>query len=209
MLRYLYDDDLARHPRLAREMFEHRALQFRDRLGWNVSVDADGQERDEFDRAKPLYVIWETTDGGHGGSARFLPTTGDTMVNDHFRHLSGGGAIRSPQIWECTRFCLAPGAEGRVASALMLGGAELMRRFDLTHLLGVFDMSMLRVYRILGSVPEVLGKEGGIGVGLWHENPEDRARLLKRARLAEALVRRWTDRAFGAELAPASARLTA
>ena len=140
MLLFTYADDLARrNPALALEMFRHRTIQFRDRLGWPVNVGADGDERDAYDTMNPLYVIWVTAEGRHGGSARFLPTTGDHMAADHFSHLTGGGAIRSPSIWECTRFCLAPGAEGRIGSALMLGGAELMAQFGLTHLLGVFD----------------------------------------------------------------------
>ena len=197
MLRFLSAADLPRHAALADEMFRHRTIQFRDRLGWPVNVDAEGRERDQYDDQAPLYVIWQTPEGGHGGSARFLPTTGRTMAAEHFSHLTGGGPIRSEGIWECTRFCLAPGAEGRVGSALMLGGAELMRRFSLTHLLGVFDMSMPRVYRIMGSVPEVLGSDGAIGVGLWHENPADRARLLSRSRVSEAQVDAWTEAAFG------------
>lgn len=209
MLRFLHAADLAEHPRLADEMFRHRAIQFRDRLGWPVDVDDAGHERDQYDAQAPLYVIWETAEGGHGGSARFLPTTGRTMAAEHFAHLTGGGPIRSESIWECTRFCLAPGAEGRVGSALMLGGAELMRRFDLTHLLGVFDMSMPRVYRIMGSVPEVLGSDGQIGVGLWHENPDDRQRLLRRARVGEAEVRGWSAAAFGAEIVAEPARVAA
>lgn len=200
MLLFTYADDLARrNPALALEMYRHRTIQFRDRLGWPVNVDPEGCERDAYDAMNPLYVIWVTAEGRHGGSARFLPTTGDHMAADHFSHLTGGGAIRSPLIWECTRFCLAPGAEGRVGSALMLGGAELMARFGLTHLLGVFDQRMLRVYRIMGSVPELLGTDGSIGVGLWHENAADRLRLLSRSGIDPAAISCWTDAAFGAE----------
>ena len=64
MLRYLYADQLDQFPRLADEMFTHRADQFKTRLGWDVSVDANGHERDEYDALNPLYVIWETADGG-------------------------------------------------------------------------------------------------------------------------------------------------
>ena len=60
MLRYLYADQLNQFPRLKDEMFTHRADQFRTRLGWDVSVDARGHERDEYDDLNPLYVIWET-----------------------------------------------------------------------------------------------------------------------------------------------------
>ena len=119
-------------PVLADTMFKDRATQFRDRLGWDVAMDAQGYERDEYDAQDPLYVIWECPDGHHGGSMRFLPTTGQTMVNHHFSDLIQGDAIKSPFIWECTRFCLAPRVQSRVAAALMLGGGEVMRGFGVT-----------------------------------------------------------------------------
>lgn len=137
MLRYIYGADLNLYPNLRDTMFRDRAAQFRDRLKWQVTVDADGFERDEYDAMNPLYVIWELPDGTHGGSMRFLPTSGRTMVQDHFSDLLNGADIRSEKIWECTRFCVAQGASPRVAGALMLAGGELMRAFDLTQLLGV------------------------------------------------------------------------
>ena len=76
MLRYLYADQLHHHPTLARAMFRDRADQFKTRLGWDVTVDAFGEERDAYDDCNPLYVIWETPQGGHGGSMRFLPACG-------------------------------------------------------------------------------------------------------------------------------------
>ena len=124
MLRYVYASDLEDHPKLAATMFRDRADQFKTRLGWDVTVDENGFERDEYDGLNPLYVIWEEPDGSHGGSMRFLPTTGRTMVNDHFSDLISG-PINSPSIWECTRFCLTRGAGSHVAAALMLGGGEI------------------------------------------------------------------------------------
>ena len=133
MLRYLYADDLPTYPKLADTMFRDRADQFKTRLGWDVTVDAAGHEHDEYDDLNPLYVIWENADGSHGGSMRFLPTTGSVMVNDHFSDLLGGGAVSSPVIWERTRFCLARGADAKVAAALMLGGGEIMQGFEIEH----------------------------------------------------------------------------
>jgi N-acyl-L-homoserine lactone synthetase len=171
MLRYLYASELDRFPRLARTMFTDRTEQFARRLRWDVTVDDAGEERDQYDALNPLYVIWEGPDGAHGGSMRFLPTTGRTMVNEHFGFLNDGEPITSPFIWECTRFCLSPGADRRVAPALALGAGELMARFDLEHYVGVFDARMERIYRLMGLEPEVLGRSGtgrdAIGVGLW------------------------------------------
>lgn len=203
MLRYIYGDQLKAHERLAAEMFRDRADQFKVRLNWEVSVDAQGFERDEYDDLNPLYVIWENADGTHGGSMRFLPTVGRVMVNDHFPHLLGRDSISSPTIWECTRFCLSRGANPKVAAALMLAGGEIMEGFGVEHFVGVFDARMVRIYRRIGSSPEVLGQEGEgrtqISVGLWHFAPEAKALVAQKAGLSPEISRLWFDRAFGSK----------
>jgi N-acyl-L-homoserine lactone synthetase len=201
MLRYVYADELANFPKLAKAMFEDRADQFKTRLGWEVEVNADGAERDAYDDKNPLYVIWEEPDGLHGGSMRFLPTTGPVMVNDHFGHLISG-PVCSPLIWECTRFCLARGAGGHVAAALMLGGGEIMQGFGVQHFVGVFDARMVRIYRMIGSSPEVLGSEGEgaaqISVGLWGFEQAAQAKVAARAGISPEQSRFWFDQSFGA-----------
>ncbi|MEL6621104.1 MAG: acyl-homoserine-lactone synthase [Pseudomonadota bacterium] len=202
MLRYLYAQDLKDHPKLARTMFRDRADQFKTRLGWDVAVDADGYERDAYDALNPLYVIWEEPDGSHGGSMRFLPTTGRTMVNEHFGDLMSG-PICSPVIWECTRFCLNRGAGSHVAAALMLGGGEIMQNFGIEHFVGVFDARMVRIYRMIGSSPELLGSTGAgrdkISVGLWHFDPVAAQRVADRAGVSLTLSQRWFTQSFGTE----------
>ena len=149
----------------------------------------------------PLYVIWQRADGSHGGSMRFLPTTAPCMVNDHFTHLTDGVTISHPLIWECTRFCLAPEAEGRVAAGLMLGGAELGQGFHLSDAVGVFDARMVRIYGRLGWAPTVLGTSGtgrdAVSVGLWEMSERTRLAMARKAGLSPALSRHWFDRAFG------------
>lgn len=201
MLRYLYADQLHLFPKLARSMFSDRTEQFAHRLEWPVTVDENGEERDQYDALNPLYVIWEQPDGQHGGSMRFLPTTGRVMVNDIFGHLTGGGPIASPLIWECTRFCLAPCAGPRVAAALMLGGGEIMSQFGVRHFVGVFDDRMVRIYRAIGSSPEIIGSEGQgrdrISVGLWTFSEAARQAVARRANISPELSRLWFDRSFG------------
>jgi len=187
-------------------MFKDRADQFQERLGWDVTVDAEGHERDQYDALNPLYVIWQHRDGRHGGSMRFLPTTGRTMTAEHFSHLTDGVTVQSPVIWECTRFCLARDATPQVSAALMAAGGEILQRFALTHFLGVFDARMIRVYRVIGASPDILGMDGtgreAIGVGLWQFTPEARLRVLRRAGLSGEISEYWFNRAFGRQ-APA------
>lgn len=200
MLRYVYASDLGKYPKLARTMFQDRADQFKSRLEWDVSVDSEGYERDEYDGLNPLYVIWEEPDGSHGGSMRFLPTTGRTMVNDHFGEVISG-PITSPLIWECTRFCLNRGAGRHVAAALMLGGGEIMQNFGVEHFVGVFDARMVRIYRMIGASPEVLGSTGEgrdqISVGLWHFAHDMAACVAERAGVPLERSRQWFEHSFG------------
>ncbi|MCG6884494.1 MAG: autoinducer synthase [Silicimonas sp.] len=204
MLRYLYADQIARHPRLNDTMFRDRAAQFSARLGWEVSVDDNGNERDGYDDLNPLYILWERPDGTHGGSLRLLPTTGDTMLNDHFSHLTDGVKIQSPLIWECTRFCLAPGAGAHVSAALMLGVLEAGLNAHLTYIAGVFDARMIRVYRRVGWGPTVLGTDGtgrdAISAGLWPCEESYRARLLSKAGISSEVSNLWYDRSFGSPI---------
>jgi|TARA_B110000483_G_scaffold228475_1_gene291328 acyl homoserine lactone synthase len=186
-------------------MFRDRADQFKIRLNWEVNVDAHGFERDEYNDLNPLYVIWENADGTHVGSMRFLPTVGRVMVNDHFPHLLGGGPIFSPTIWECTRFCLSRAANPKVVAALMLAGGEIMEGFGVEHVVGVFDARMVRIYRRIGSSPEVLGREGEgraqISGGLWHFASEAKAQVAQKAGLSSEISRLWFDRALGSKSA--------
>lgn len=213
MLRYLYAADLENHAQLRTGMFQDRRAQFQVRQGWEVTVNARGEEIDQYDILNPLYIIAEQ-DGRHKGSMRFLPTVGRTMVNEHFRHINGGLEIRSPQIWECTRFCLSPDApaQGKIAAKLLLAAAELGLRFGLGQSVGVFDASMERVYRRLGWSPRVIGRadtaEGQIALGLWDFSEEIRLRLCVRHQVSPREVAGWFDTAFPARhSAPATLRI--
>jgi acyl homoserine lactone synthase len=201
MLRYIYGDQLKDHPKLSTTMFRDRAAQFKDRLKWDVTVDADGFEKDTYDALNPLYVIWELPGGIHGGSMRFLPTTGRTMVNEHFLELLEG-PICSPLIWECTRFCLSADASGQAAAALMLGGGEIMRGFGVAHFAGVFDARMVRIYRMTGASPEILGSSGEgaarISVGLWSFDKAAQVRLAERSGISPRQSAQWFEQSFGA-----------
>ncbi|MEE9429288.1 MAG: acyl-homoserine-lactone synthase [Paracoccaceae bacterium] len=195
MLRYLYANELGNFPILRDSMFKDRADQFSRRLNWDVSVNSSGEERDEYDALNPLYIIWQKQDESHGGSMRFLPTLGPTMVNDHFSSLTDGVKIESPLIWECTRFCLAAQAERRVSAALVLGAGEVMKNFHLSHFLGIFDPRMERIYRMLGVEPDVIGRAGAgseeIGVGLWEMQAAAWPRILRKVDVSRETSRNW------------------
>lgn len=202
MLKYIRAEALHHRPKLRDTMFRDRAAQFSERLGWKLSVDAQGRERDAYDALDPVYMICETPCGRHAGSMRMLPTTGRTMLAEHFADLCGGAPIVSPHIWESTRFCAAPGADSRVAARLMLGALEFGVALGLSHLVGVFDARMIGVYRRLGWSPAVTGRSGAersaVCAGLWAIEPDLRPALRRKAGVSQQLSEYWIRRAFGA-----------
>ncbi|MEO0703503.1 MAG: acyl-homoserine-lactone synthase [Pseudomonadota bacterium] len=204
MLRYLRGHALRQEARLSETMFRDRAAQFQVRLNWDVEVDASGAERDAYDALNPLYVIWQGPEGQHLGSMRFLPTTGRTMLGEHFLSLTNGVDFASPHIWETTRFCVAPDAPPHVSAALMLGGLEVGLWHGLSHAVGVFDARMVRIYRALGWPPAILGTEGtgraATSAGLWAFEPDLRPRLARRAGVALTESQEWLRDAFPAPL---------
>ena len=127
-------------------------------MNLDVTVDTNWRELDEYDQLNPLYVIWEDAGGRRGGSMRTLPTLGQTMTSEPFRHLTHGVHVASPFIWECARFCLSPAAKPGVAAALLLAGCEMGLRFGLEHAIGVFDARMPRIYGRIGWMPDVIAR---------------------------------------------------
>lgn len=189
MINYIRGTDLWLHPRLAQTMFRDRGVQFSERLAWEVDVDCKGYERDQYDVLNPIYVIFGDDNGRHEGSMRLLPTTGRTMINEHFSMALQDGPIKHPSTWECTRFCLSPFASPRTAAKLFAGAGRLMQELNINSLVAVFDRYMLRKYRISGVAPEVLGQEDVAGAGAdvlagrWHFSQAQLNDLMRRGEL--------------------------
>lgn len=202
MIRYVYAHELSKYPHLVDQMFRDRTTQFRDRMKWDVAVDENGWERDQYDDLAPLYIIHEREDGTHAGSGRLMPTTGRTMIGEHFSHLTDGVVIQSPTIWEITRLCISPTVTSRreamaVTSSLLLAGIDAGLRFGLEFYVGVFDAPMMRVYKGLDFTPDVMGRSSedrrAICAGLWPCTQEVRdamaAKVEEHEKIADAASR--------------------
>jgi acyl homoserine lactone synthase len=200
MIQYLYADKLSAYPKLAESMFMDRAVQFKDRLDWDVTVDENGFELDQYDQLNPLYIIWKDANGRHAGSLRVMPTTGRTMTGEHFLHLTDGVRISSPLIWECTRFCLAPGASSAVAAGLLAAGIELGLRSGLEQAIGVIYTRVLGLYHRFGHSPDVIGTAGEgrdrISVCVWDITTEARASICRKSGIPERMIEAWYEASF-------------
>lgn len=153
------------------EMHKLRACVFSDRLGWEVIVK-NGLEIDEFDDENPLYVLSIDKFGTLTGSLRLLPTTGPNMLEDVFPVLLGDhGSVRSPLIWEASRFCVAthssqtmsPNYLSTITSELLIGLCEIGKMAGLMSIVGVHDVGFKRILQRAGWREEIIGTPMRIG----------------------------------------------
>ena len=159
---------------LLNEMYRLRARVFKDRLGWDVIV-SDGLEMDQFDELDPAHVISLDSEGNVVGCMRLLQTTGPHMLADVFVDLlDGAPPLRSPQVWEATRFCVdterlshagrAPNSISYVTSEVMIGAFEYGRDAGVLDAVAVIDPVMNRVMNRSGNAPyDYLGKTLDMG----------------------------------------------
>jgi acyl homoserine lactone synthase len=161
-------------------MYRLRADVFGRQLGWDVHV-LDGRERDDYDDLSPLYLLSLTGNGTLRGSVRFLPTTGPNMLSDVFcMYFNEELEVRSPTIWEATRFCVdqslcgerLPNGLNWVTMELLTGMCEVGMMAGLTQVTAVFDPLMARIYRAAGLKTHVVGRsrrdvKGTLYVGVW------------------------------------------
>lgn len=193
MIRIEYADGLTSALRDA--VHALRAEVFSTRLQWDVVV-RNGLEQDVYDTLNPLLVLsLDERTGAVRGCVRLLPTTGPHMMADLFSGMFQTPIdVRGPTVWECTRFCIAPGCEqqtGRhgiavATSELLYGVCALGLRSGVEQMLGVSESAMLRIYRRSGWDPEVIafGQPAGgapVFAGLWDVNTESLDAIAARA----------------------------
>ena len=190
MFTLAYGDDLFDFPKLANEMFNDRRVQFAEEFGWELNIDARGREIDQYDLMNPLYVILKDGKGGHVASGRLLPTTGPTMIADHFSDLTDNVQIESSLIWEVSRVFVARRGRHSVrnAAALMWAGAEIGLRAGIEFFVSVTPKDMIRVFATCGWPAEIIGertddKDGHLCACLWEVSRKHCDALAARAHI--------------------------
>lgn len=151
-----------RFPDLLRQVYRLRAEVFSDRLGWEVKI-RDGLEYDIFDSLDPVHIVSLDAWGRVVGCMRLLQTTGPHMLSDVFSSILDGDApIRSPHVWEATRFCVDMKRLGRgsdensisyVTSEIMVGAFEYGMKAGIKDSVAVIDPVMNRLLIRSGNAP--------------------------------------------------------
>jgi acyl homoserine lactone synthase len=196
MIKIIPGHERSRHPQQIDAMHRLRARVFAERLAWSVTVE-NGWEVDDFDKLDPLYLISEDAAGRIRGTVRLLPTTGPNMLSDVFSELlPANQSVRSPRIWESSRFsvdheALAERSDklvNRTTAELLCGMTEVGIRAGLDFIVSVVDVHMERVLKRANCHCERLGQPKKIGkvttiAGLWEIGDE----LLNNLRAASGI----------------------
>ncbi len=132
-------DRYAQHSDELAQMHRLRAMVFRGRLEWDVTVTESG-EFDEYDTLDPTYILAVTEDTRVVGCARLLPAQGPTMLEKTFPQLLERGKLNaSPTMVESSRFCVD------TSLAKARGGGQL-HLATLTMFTGIIDWAMANGY---------------------------------------------------------------
>jgi len=160
------------HRTLAAGMAVDRRRQFAERQGWHIRIMGD-YELDDYDTidVNPVYVLAGSTDPHgrmvHIGSARLLPSTGKTMIEDVFDGMIDPEKVPADQpiydesCWEVTRMVISPDAaphlQALAAPLVLYAGNELFMSMGVKRCVAAFSKKMLGVYKRLGNPPQVIG----------------------------------------------------
>lgn len=145
--------------RLIDQMHVLRAHVFKDRLGWDVTVDKN-READEYDALDPTYVLVVTPDATKVvGCARLLNGMGPTMLGRTFPVLLDGEPMpRHPNLIESSRFCID-------TEQVDSGTARGLHTATLTLFAGILEWSIGNGYSEVATVTDlrfekILGRAG-------------------------------------------------
>jgi N-acyl-L-homoserine lactone synthetase len=143
-------------------MHADRKTIFVDTMKWDIPV-VDGKfEVDQFDNDNATYlVVTDPSRERHLGSVRILPTRVPHLMSEIFPMACDGGVPVADDIWEITRYCVAPGIKGResfmVQSYLAVGMVEFALLYGINCFTCLGAPSFLSIVMAVGWECEPLG----------------------------------------------------
>ena len=143
--------DRDRQHRYFDQHFRLRHEVFIRRRGWALPC-TNGREIDQYDNEEAVYFLDINEDDVVRGTIRIAPSVTCSLLADYFPHLvETDGPLRSPDIYECTRYIVMPDrktrAENRAAKARIISAMlEWSLRRKLSFLQTVIETATLPSY---------------------------------------------------------------
>jgi acyl homoserine lactone synthase len=169
MIRIVTNDNAEHHVSNLYQMHRIRKAVFKDRLGWDVTVEGE-LEVDEYDALGPSYLLSIDRYGIINGCVRLMPTTGPNMLRDIFPSFVTKASVpRGDRVWEASRFAVtgnATRAEAGLSQTtydLLIGVLRFGLSSGICTIACVVDVRMERILRRAGWHLERLGPARRIG----------------------------------------------
>lgn len=146
MIKVISGADARHYPDLFRQVHALRHQVFVEEMRWEDLRSPDGLERDGYDTPHAVHHLAIRGDRV-AGYQRMLPTTRPHLLSQELRHLCADPLPSGPQVWEVTRYCVAPAfregrrAVGSVGSELLAATVEWAVESHVTQLLYAFEIS--------------------------------------------------------------------
>ncbi|WOJ88705.1 acyl-homoserine-lactone synthase [Methylocapsa polymorpha] len=178
MISIVFGYERSERPALFDEMFRQRKKVFIDEKKWDLKPVNGEFEIDEFDRDDTVYICSLFPDGGLAGSVRLLNTATDHMAISAFQPMFPGLMVRSPTIWEGTRFAvrddrrLQGNGASRAACEILLGTCLFGLEYGVSQMTAIYEAPLARMFKKCGLDHIILGRHrseahGSIHFGLW------------------------------------------
>jgi acyl homoserine lactone synthase len=186
------------------DMHRLRKRVFKDRMGWEVRLDQDGLEVDQFDLPDTVYLLALDDERHVIGNWRLLPTMGPTMIRDVWpQFLSSIDMPYDPTVWETSRFAVdslkGNSQEGlaqiqKATQELFCGLTELCLLCGIQKIITMYDMRIARLLQRLDCPPLKVSEKIKITdiqcqVGIFATDVKMLARLRKASGISERIVK--------------------
>lgn len=182
---------------LLADMWRDRKRVFVDMLNWDVPVEENAFEIDQFDDEHAQYmVVSDETRSEHLASVRLLPTERPHILSDVFPQLCAGPIPRGRHVWEITRLCISPSVgflreSLRLRQQIAIGSSEFALANGVTHFTNITLVSHLPQVVAVGWDAEPLGYPQRInGMDLVATLIEITPAVLERIRSCSGIKRR-------------------
>lgn len=145
------------------DMHRVRTKIFRDRMGWDVDVDAMEMEIDEYDRPETIYVLSVNDNDQVVGTWRFLTTDQPSMIRDIWPHYLQTLPIpTSAAMCETSRFGVyyevsEGGDRQKIVSAataeMIVGLIDVCIKCGIEEMFTLYNVKIKRLLERIGFVP--------------------------------------------------------
>ncbi|MGE3770530.1 MAG: acyl-homoserine-lactone synthase [Bdellovibrionales bacterium] len=149
-------------------MHRLRARVFKDKMQWDVNVDGQGLEVDEFDLPQTVYVLALDDNRTVIGNWRMVPTSGPTMIRNLWPQFLGSIEMpSSDDVWEVSRFTVnstkGDTSEGKqeaqqAIAELFCAMTELCMRCGIKEIYTMYDNRIARMIQRLDCQPHTLSE---------------------------------------------------